>query len=135
MKKRRDTSRPKRTEMVRIDRKEVKRLGLVARSYAPRGKLGAKLRALSDAAAVREIVYLVGSACGSAFGVWSEISVKVIALLLADVNDREAMRRTVRIWQAIEQMPGKKRQRIRREVVRGLRNDTPNRGASRARES
>lgn len=79
MTKRRRTSRPKRTETVRIDSKEVKRLAKFAQSFVPPGKLGVKLGAMSDVAAVHEIVYVFGSACGSAFGVWSDICIKVIA--------------------------------------------------------
>ena len=97
---------------------DLRRLARLARSFVPRG---ARERDLGDLDAVRELVFLVGGAAGRAFGVWSEIAVRTFALALADLEDEEALSRTVRIWRAVASLGKADRGRLRRAVADLLR--------------
>ena len=92
-------------------------LASLARTFAPKGAR------MSDRVALREMVYVVGSAAGKAFGLWSEISIRTIALVLADVSDAEAEARALRIWRAVEKLGGEDRKKLRKAAEALLRQE------------
>lgn len=73
---------------------------------------------MTNLEAVREIVLHVGCAAGSVFGLWSELSVKTLALVLADISDKEADARAVEIGEAERKLSERKQERLRREIAR-----------------
>ncbi len=109
-------------------RDEVKRLAKLARSYLPKSDPRRNRRRLSDRAAVIEIGILVGAAAGKVMGVWSEPSIRAIALVLADATKTEELRRAVGIWRSVEIVGASERKKIRAEVVRGHRLHSTDRG-------
>ncbi|MFG0320266.1 MAG: hypothetical protein ACF8XB_23535 [Planctomycetota bacterium JB042] len=52
---------------------------------------------------------------------WSEIPIGTFARALADIDDEEALVRTVRIWRLVEALGAEDRRRLRQEVSRLLR--------------
>lgn len=121
MTKRRDTFRPKRTEMVRIDRKEVKRLAKLARSFLPKGKDRIRGRRMSDKRVLVDAFLHVGAAAGTVYKTpWNEVTLKSLAILLADIDDREVLLRSMRGWAAVGKADGKTKRDLRAEVAKDL---------------
>jgi len=107
-----------RTHHPPLRRAELSELAAFARSFVPRGRDRIGGKRMTNIEAVRELIYLVGSAAGSVFGIWSEICIKTLALALADISDKEADARAVKIWRAVQKMSETKQERLRREIAK-----------------
>jgi len=123
------TPRGDAAERTKLDPEELRRAAKLARSMLPKGAdtmrgEDGRRRKMADAVVVVEGLIAVGAAEGALRKtVWSEFTLKALAIVLADITDREAAARAVIVWRRIATLPKSRLAALRREVARGLREE------------
>ncbi len=97
-------------------RVELTRFAKLARWYLPRGMDRLDGRRMTNARVVVETVFLVGSAAGKLFGLYSPACFATLGCAVAP----EKGERFIAAWRKIERLSRRRRYRVRRELRRRL---------------